>query len=132
MPEESVIHAFVTETGKSPYAVNVEVSGYTLAGDEPPPTGGGTGPAPYDMLLAALGECTAMTVRWYAIRKNWPLDKVEVKLTHRKEDKKDIFTKHVTLRGDTLSEAQRLKLIEIAGKCPIQRTLEGTPVIQMT
>jgi len=108
-----------------------------LKGDEPVDTGGGNpGPAPYDTLLAALGECTAMTVRWYALRQKWPLDKVEVKLAHRKGNpaggpgKTDIFTKAILLHGDHLTPDQRAKLIDVAGKCPVQRTLEGTPVIQ--
>jgi len=138
MSEESQ-RAHVTENGKSIFAVTIEVSGHELHGDEPLASGGGnTGPAPYDLLLAALGECTAMTVRWYAKQQNWPLDKVEVNLTHRKEAaegqtrKTDIFEKQVILHGDTLSDEQRKKLIEVAAKCPVQRTLEGTPVIRTT
>jgi len=131
MAEEKPIQAHVAETGESAYAVAIEVSGHTLKGDEPKESGGGNlGPAPYDMLLAALGECTAMTVRWYALQKQWPLDKVEVDLTHRKENKKDYFTKAITLHGDKLTPEQRAKLVEIAAKCPVQRTLEGAPVIE--
>jgi putative redox protein len=73
--------ADVAETGASPYAVSIEVSGHAITGDEPLDVGGGNlGPAPYDLLTAAPGECTAMTVRWYAIRQNWPLEHVEVTL----------------------------------------------------
>ena len=77
-----------------------------------------------------------MTIRWFAIQKNWPLDKVEVELTHNKINdhegpgKKDVFTKKITLYGDDLSEEQRSKLVDIASKCPIQRTLEGIPQIE--
>ena len=123
--------AYVVETGESAYAVNIEVSGHRLKGDEPQEAGGGNlGPAPYDMLTAALGECTAMTVRWYALQQQWPLDKVEVKLTHHKEGRQDVFTKAITLHGEALTEEQRAKLHEVAAKCPVQRTLEGTPVIR--
>jgi putative redox protein len=123
---EAKITANVEETGESAYAVTIEVNGHTLKGDEPESSGGGnTGPAPYDMLLAALGECTAMTVRWYAIQKEWPLEKVEVTLTHEKVEKLDKFEKKITIHGDKLTNDQRQKLIEIAAKCPIQRTLEG-------
>ena len=131
MADEKTISASVTETGESAYAVNIEVSGYHIKGDEPASSGGGgLGPAPFDTLLAALGECTAMTVRWYALQQKWPLDKVAVKLTHYKEGKTDIFTKAVSLDGENLTEIQRNKLIEVAGKCPVQRTLEGTPIIK--
>jgi len=131
MAEEKTIRAHVVETGESAYAVDIEVSGHRLKGDESVAAGGGNlGPAPYDTLLAALGECTAMTVRWYALRQNWPLEKVEVRLTHHKEDKTDIFAKQVIIRGDALSEEQRKKLVEVAARCPVQRTLEGTPVIR--
>jgi len=127
-----VIKAHVAETGESAYAVMIEVSGHKIKGDEPVSFGGGNlGPAPYDVLLAALGECTAMTVRWYAKQKNWPLDKVEVRLSHHKTpEKTDVFTKEVTLFGDALTEEQRARLIDVSAKCPVQRTLEGTPVIR--
>ncbi|MFN7710247.1 MAG: OsmC family protein [Holosporales bacterium] len=128
---DTLITAKIEENGQSPYAVDIEVSGHRLLGDEPAPFGGGDhGPAPYDLLTAALGECTAMTIRWYARQQNWPLEKVIVHITHRKEEKTDIFTKSITLLGENLTSDQRQKLMEISAKCPIQRTLEGTPVIQ--
>ncbi|MEJ0009484.1 MAG: OsmC family protein [Alphaproteobacteria bacterium] len=127
---EGTITAHVIETGESAYAVDIEVSGHRLKGDEPLASGGGDlGPAPYDTLLAALGECTAMTVRWYALQQHWPLEKVEVRLTHRKEERRDLFTKAITLHGEGLSDEQRAKLMAVAAKCPVQRTLEGTPLI---
>ncbi len=123
--------AQISENGNSDFAVTIAVSGHTIIGDEPESKGGkDTGPAPYDLLTAALGECTAMTIRWYAKQKNWPLDKVDVTVTHRKDNKTDIFTKSITIHGDRLSDEQRQKLMEISAKCPVQRTLEGTPVIQ--
>lgn len=131
MANDKTTKAEIIETGESPYAVSIEVSGHHLQGDEPVESGGSNlGPAPYDMLLAALGECTAMTVRWHALQQKWPLEKVEVRLAHHKEGRTDHFTKQITIHGATLSEDQRKKLIEVAGKCPVQRTLEGTPVIQ--
>ena len=130
MTEEPRI-AHVIENGESAFCVDITVSGFSIKGDEPVNSGGGNlGPDPYDTLLAALGECTAMTVRWYAREQKWPLDKVEVNLTHHKEGRTDHFTKAITIYGDTLTDGQRAKLIEIAAKCPVQRTLEGTPVIQ--
>src|SRR4051794_25285790 len=65
------------------YAIDVRAGSYSLRADEPVENGGtGTGPSPYDLLLAALGSCTAMTLRIYAKRKNWPLEDVTVKLRH--------------------------------------------------
>lgn len=131
MSNEAKLSATVTETGESQYAVNINVSGHTLKGDEPVVSGGGNlGPAPYDLLLAALGECTAMTVRWYAKQQNWPLEKVEVNLTYQKIDKVDVFEKEVIVHGDALIPDQRKKLIDVAAKCPVQRTLESDVVIR--
>lgn len=131
MSNEAKLSATVAETGESLYAVNIAVSGHTLKGDEPVGSGGGNlGPAPYDMLLAALGECTAMTVRWYARQQNWPLEKVEVNLTYQKLDKVDVFEKEVIVHGDTLTPDQRKKLVDVAAKCPVQRTLESDVVIR--
>ncbi|MEK6745766.1 MAG: OsmC family protein [Pseudomonadota bacterium] len=127
---ESVINAHVEETGESEYAVTISVSGHAIKGDEPVSFGGGNlGPAPYDLLLAALGECTAMTVRWYAKQQKWPLTKVEVKLSHRKIEKVDTFEKQIIIHGDLLTDEQRKKLNDVAAKCPVQRTLQSDVVI---
>lgn len=124
------------ETGDSAYAVRIEVSGHSILGDEPEEFGGGNlGPNPYDLLVAALAECTAMTVRWYAIQQKWPLEHVAVRIVHRKggpgaaSPRQDVFEKCVTVTGAELNDEQREKLIEVAAKCPVQRTLEGTPLI---
>lgn len=143
MAGEELIHAQIEETGESAYAVSILVSGHRLKGDEPLSFGGGNlGPAPYDLLLAALGECTAMTVRWYAIQQKWPLEKVEVKLSHckvkaeelaetaGKSGKIDLFKKQVIVHGEGLTPEQRTKLVDIAARCPIQRTLQSDVVIQ--
>jgi putative redox protein len=139
MTDEKTIHAHVIETGESVFAVDIDVSGHHIKGDEPTEAeGGNLGPAPFDLLLASLGECTAMTVRWYAKQKNWPLDKVEVNLTHHKETvdgtlgKTDFYSKEIILHGDQLTVEQRAKLVEIAAKCPVHRALEATPVITTT
>lgn len=126
MSADKIITAQVIETGESDYAVSIDVSGHSIKGDEPEEAGGkNLGPAPYDLLTAALGECTAMTVRWYALREKWPLDKVEVTLTHQKIDKVSVFEKKIIVHGDQLTDEQRKKLIDVAAKCPVQRTLEG-------
>jgi putative redox protein len=133
---DGVTHAHIAETGESAFAVDIEVSGHRLKGDEPVSAGGADlGPNPYDLLLAALGECTAMTVRWYADRQKWPLESVQVNLTHRKSEiegapgKTDIFEKVVDIRGPALTAEQRERLLDVAKKCPVQRTMEGAPRI---
>jgi putative redox protein len=108
---------------------------HTLQADEPVSVGGGdTGPGPYELLLMALGSCTSMTVHMYAARKKWPLDQVVVTLRHQRvhvqdcadcEDRKamlDRIDKRIELIG-ALDEAQRTRLVEIAGHCPVHRTL---------
>ncbi len=105
--------------------------------DEPTRVGGNNaGPDPYEHLLAAVGTCTAMTLRMYAGRKKWPLDNAEILLRHGREHLKDcsdcdekptkldFIDREVTLHGD-LTEDQRMRLLEIADKCPVHRTLTG-------
>lgn len=128
---EKTIYAHVQETGESNFAVNINVSGHLLKGDEPLDVDGGNlGPAPYDLLTAALGECTAMTVRWYARQHAWPLDKVEVNMSHHKEGAQDIFKKEVVLHGADLTEEQRTRLIAVATKCPVHKTITSSPIIE--
>ena len=130
------ISAHVTETGASRFAVRIDVGGHAIIGDEPTANGGADlGPSPFQLLAAALGECTAMTVRWYAERQKWPLDHVAVDVTHKKEivegrdGKTDVFRKVLQIRGPALDEEQRGKLFDVAAKCPVQRTLETSSTI---
>src|SRR6201997_5873909 len=108
---------------------------HRLVADEPVSAGGAdAGPDPYDYLLASLGVCTSMTVGFYARRNNWPLDKVSVSLWHSRihaRDCEECETKdgmldridvEVELTGSLTSE-QHAKLMEIAAKCPVHRTL---------
>jgi uncharacterized OsmC-like protein/alpha-beta hydrolase superfamily lysophospholipase len=104
-----------------------------VLGDEPKSYGGtDRGLTPYQFLAAGLGACTSMTVRMYARRKGWPLDHISVDVTHDKVHAQDAgngmrpletFTRVITLEGD-LTEDQRGRLLEIADKCPVHRTLE--------
>jgi len=133
------LHARVQETHKSDYSVAIEVSGHSLSGDEPVAAGGlDLAPSPYDYLTAALGECTAMTVRWYALQKGWPLEHVSVVLTHDKvaghsSGRADVFRKTVSIKGDELSEEQLKKLYDVAAKCPVHKTLsEGAFIETLT
>lgn len=127
----------VRETGDGTFTQEVKTGSHLFITDEPEDVGGlDAGPAPYDMLLAALGSCTSMTIRMYANQKKWPLEGVTVELTHRKETgadniKRDVITREITLEGP-LDDAQRQRLLEIANKCPIHKTLESKPEITST
>jgi uncharacterized OsmC-like protein len=123
--------------GPSGFACKVTSGQHHLAADEPIAKGGAdTGPGPYEFLLAGLGACTAMTLRGYADRKNWPLEGVSVELQHdkiyaedcadceTKEGRLDRIERRIELFGP-LDEEQRARLIEIANKCPVHRTLTG-------
>ncbi|NNG05362.1 MAG: alpha/beta fold hydrolase [Inquilinus sp.] len=127
----------VRETGWGKFQQAVAIGPHRLVADEPESYGGkDTGPSPYDLLLAGLGACTAMTVRLYADRKKWPLEKTEVVLRHEKmhaedcadcetrEGRIDHITRELRFHGD-LDAEQRAKLLEISEKCPVHRTLHS-------
>jgi len=124
----------VRETGDGKFTQEVSVRDHIFIADEPAEMGGlDTGPAPYDLLLSALGTCTSMTIRMYANQKRWPLEEVTVELTHEKVTgpdnvKRDVITREIALEGP-LDDAQRQRLLEIANKCPIHKTLESKPEI---
>ena len=110
-----------------------------LLADEPVAYGGtNRGMSPYGLLSASLGACTSMTIRMYARRKGWPLAHVAVEVTHDKvhaqdaaatgTGKVDRFARTIQLEGD-LDDAQRARLLEIADKCPVHRTLEQSSVV---
>lgn len=129
-------HASVAETGESPYAVRMVVGQHVLTGDEAVDVGGGgLGPAPLEMLSAALAECTAMTIRWYARQQNWPVETVQVLVDYGKKQFAgasapiDVFEKAISITGPDLTDEQRARLFNIAAKCPVQRVLEGAPTI---
>jgi len=118
----------VEETGAGAYQVQVAVHGTRFFADEPVDVGGmGSGPSPYELLAAGLGACTCMTIRLYADRKGWPLERARANVRHDKVEGQtppDTFTRLIELDGP-LDAEQRAKLFEIANKCPVHRTLEG-------
>ncbi|MCG6203327.1 bifunctional alpha/beta hydrolase/OsmC family protein [Rhodopseudomonas sp. HC1] len=125
----------VQETGGGKFQNTISVGPHRLSADEPVAVGGAdSGPGPYDLLLSALGACTSMTVRLYADRKQLPLERTTVTLSHAKihaEDCAECETKvglldrieRVIAFEGNLDAEQRAKLIEIADKCPVHRTL---------
>lgn len=121
----------VEETGEGAFQVEVRAGGARFVADEPVEVGGlGSGPTPYDLLAAGLGACTAMTLRLYARGKKLALDPVKVKVGHSRTSKgADLFVRRVELEGD-LSPEQRTRLIEIAERCPVHRTLEKGAAIE--
>ena len=134
MPDEGV----VVRTGHGKFGTEVHTATHRFVADEPRSIGGDdSGPTPYDLLLGALGTCTAMTMTMYADRKKWPLEGVSIHLTHDRDHAKDCdhceesdakvqsIDRKITLAGDRLDDAQRARLMEIADMCPVHRTLEG-------
>lgn len=122
----------VAENGQGRYQQTVHAGQHVLLSDEPEIMGGAdAGPAPFDFLMAALGSCTSITLRMYAERKNIELKKISVSLEHEKIELNgktcDHIRRQITLEGN-LSEEQRQRMLDIANKCPIFRTL-SQPVL---
>ena len=126
------------------FVQEVEAGGHRLRSDEPIAAGGSdAGPTPYDLLLAALGSCTSMTVGMYARRKQWPLERVTVRLRHSRVHARDCATcetadamltvidRDVQFEGP-LSDDQRTRLLTIAERCPVHRTLTSKIDIRTT
>jgi len=122
-----------TEPGRL-FATQVTGLVHTLTADEPAPDGNDLGFSPYELLLASLGSCTAMTLELYARRKAWPLERVRITLVFDRvhigdaencddpSRRIDRISRDIELIG-LLSDDQRAKLLEIAGKCPVHRTI---------
>jgi putative redox protein len=134
-PDDDTV--IVSETGAGKFQQSIRIGPHRLLADEPVSVGGtNTGPTPYDYLAIGLGACTSMTIRMYAERRRIPLEHVEVLIQHEKrhaEDcvdcesdsaRLDYFDRTLRFRGN-LTDEQRTKLIEIADKCPVHRTLEA-------
>jgi putative redox protein len=149
-PEQAdeAIGVLVRETGQGTYQNAIVVGRHRLTADEPTAVGGlDSGPTPYDYLAVALGACTAMTLRIYANHKQLTLGRVSVGVRHGKvaaqhctdcgaaaegrEGRIDRFERFIAVEGD-VDAALQDKLIEIADKCPVHRTLEAAPAVVTT
>ncbi len=135
MPDNPVALVEVEESLIGRYTQNMRFGRHELIADEPESVGGNdAGPGPYEFLLMGLGACTSMTLRMYAERNQLPLKRVRVRLAHNKihakdcldcrtrEGKVDEITREISLEGD-LTDEQRQRLLEIADRCPVHRTL---------
>lgn len=134
----------VAETPEGKFTQRIRSGKHEIIADEPASSGGNdSGPGPYDYVLAGLGACTTMTVRMYADRKQLPLEKVSVRLSHKRvhaddctdcestDSKLDVIERELTLEGN-LDENDRRKFVEIADKCPVSRTLASEIDIRTT
>jgi len=128
----------VAQIGATGFTTEVKAGNHSFRADEPLSVGGDDyGPSPYDFLLTALGTCTAMTLRMYADRKKWAIENISVHLNHKKTHqqdcencqdthaKMDVIERSITITG-TIDEAQKTKLLAIADKCPVHKTLHST------
>jgi putative redox protein len=122
----------IAETGLGRLQLVARTACSAFVIDEPLSAGGlGSGPNPYELLSAALGSCTAMTLRLYAERKGWPLGRVQVSVRHRRAslDARDLFERTISVEG-ALDAAQLEQLLAIAQRCPVHRTLDrGSDVL---
>jgi uncharacterized OsmC-like protein len=120
---------------KGDFRQQIEAGQHRFVVDEPLSVGGhDEGPNPYELLAAALGACTSITLQMYAKQKGWPLEAVEIRLSHEKihardcaecetkDGRIDRIRREIVLRG-SLDESQRARLLEIANRCPVHRTL---------
>ena len=132
----------ISRTGNDGFRTEIMANGHSLVADEPLAVGGSnTGPTPYNLLAAALAACTGMTLRMYADRKKWQLEGVTVRITHSKvhatdcreceerDGKIDHLYRELEFEGD-LDDSQRRRLVEIANRCPVHRTLESDVKIE--
>lgn len=121
------------ETKLGRFQTLIRVGSTAFISDQAEALGGlGSGPNPYDLLSSAIGSCTLMTVRLYADNHGWPLERIRVRVTHRRKSvqDKDTFTKEVELIGDQLSAAQRERLMAVSIYCPVSLTMShGSEIV---
>lgn len=123
-PDRLIIARAHSELGEK-YQVHITADGHPVLADEPVRGGGsGAGPAPYDLLLSSLAACTAITLRMYAERKQWPLEGVAIDLSFSRHKDEARIDRKITVTGP-LSDEQRARLADIAERTPVTLTLKG-------
>lgn len=139
LDETRLEQAVRATTGRELYRTRLVVRKHEFDVDEPPEIGGGdTGPSPLELVCSALASCTAITLRMYADRKEWPLEEIEARVSHarfrteRDGNPSDVdrFTLTLGLTGP-IDEAQRERLMQIAGRCPVHRLLVAGSVVEV-
>jgi putative redox protein len=135
MTDVSESSVTVVESGTGPYGQFITAGRHVMGADEPERFGGrDTAASPYEYLLAGLGACTTMTLRMYATRRSWPLERIAVKLRHEMTEtadgagKVDRFERVINPTGQLTAE-QKSKLLEVAEKCPVSQTLRRSSVV---
>ena len=144
-PKKAVLRTkeqVVVQIGETGFTTEIKAGNHSFRADEPVAVGGDDyGPSPYDLLLASLGSCTAMTLRMYADRKKWAIKNITIHMNHKKtyqEDcqncqettsKVDVIERHITIQG-AINEEQKDRLLAIADKCPVHRTLHSNIQVQ--
>jgi putative redox protein len=124
------MHAITVRTRSGKFQQSISNGRHALVADEAVDLGGeDAGPAPLELLLAALGACTSMTLKLYADRKGWPLEAVEVELSQAKATDHHEIRRAIRLVGP-LTDDQRARLLEIANKCPVHNVLRGPTRIE--
>lgn len=121
------VDAEAEETGDGKFQVAISTGDHVFLADEPVSVGGGgTGPSPFDLLSAALAACTTMTLRLYADGKKWPVTRIRTAVGHQKEiadPQPDLFNVRISIEG-AIDPEQRARMMEIAERCPVHKTLE--------
>ena len=127
-PEVSGSEVVVTELDKK-FLRGLYTKDHDVISDEPTNYGGANlGPSPYNLLLMSIGSCTSMTLRMYANRKKWNVDDINVRLKYERLETEERITRYISFKGD-LTDEQKNRLVEIADRCPVHKTLHNNPVI---
>jgi putative redox protein len=144
-PSQTFAREVVVEGSATGFTQQITAGPHSFVADEPTSAGGAdSGPNPYELLLGALGACTSMTVALVARRRRWPLERVVVRLRHRRSHAEDCADREkptggridhlevtVELVGDALTVEQRAALVAIAEKCPLKKTLAGPIAVEV-